>query len=133
MQKTIRIQIRIFSLLLALIFLLCSCQKEKTPCEELLRVGLDYGIDRYNENGYVFLKNVDESSVFFMSDKTKCSMYGEKFKSTLNGTADFAIYTSASNCYELAVFECYAKNDTDEVLRMCYERADEIKIAFRFT
>lgn len=126
-------EIQIFSLLLALIFLLCSCQKEKIYCEELLTVGLEYGIDNYSDNGYVFLKSADMSSVFFMSEKIKDSMYGEKFKSTLAATADFAIYVSASNCYELAVFECYSKNDIDEILRMCYERADEIKIALRFT
>ena len=126
-------KIRIFSLLLALIFLLCSCQKEKVYCEELLTVGLEYGINNYNDNGYVFLKSADNSSVFFMPEKTKSSMYGEKFKSALEVTADFAIYVSASNCYELAIFECYSKNDIDEILRMCYERADEIKVALRFT
>lgn len=131
--KNMKKEIRIFCLLLTFIFLLCSCQKEKVYCEELLTVGLEYGINDYNDNGYVFLKSADNSSVFFMSEKTKSSMYGENFKSALEATADFAIYISASNCYELAIFECYSKNDIDEILRMCYERADEIKVALRFT
>ena len=52
--------IQIFILLLALLLLFCSCQKEKKTCEELLRVGLEYGINGYADNGYVFLKNVEK-------------------------------------------------------------------------
>ncbi|MBE6534485.1 MAG: hypothetical protein E7678_05925 [Ruminococcaceae bacterium] len=119
-------------LLLALAFLFTSCQKEKKTCEELLCAGLEYGVDNYSQNGYVFLKNVNEDSVFFMSQKTKKIMYGEKFESALNATKDFAIYVSASVPYEIAIFECYSKNDTADILRMCYERADEKKIGLRF-
>ena len=128
MQK----KIRIFVMLLAIIFLFSSCKKEKMTCEELLSAGLEYGINGYSESGYIFLKNADRSSVFFMSEKNKSVMYGEKFNDTLNSTKDFAIYVSASSPYEIAVFECYSRNDTDEILRMCYERVDEIKIALRF-
>ena len=131
MKKQLKICIAL--MLLVANFLLCSCQKEKKPCEELLKSGLEYGIDGYTHNGYVFLKNADNSSVFFMSEKTKSIMYGEKFKNALDMTADFAIYVSASNRYEMAIFECYSKNDMDEILRMCYERADEIKVGLRFS
>ena len=112
MKKQLKICIAL--MLLVANFLLCSCQKEKKPCEELLKSGLEYGIDGYAHNGYVFLKNADNSSVFFMSEKTKSIMYGEKFKNALDMTADFAIYVSASNRYEMAIFECYSKNDMDE-------------------
>ena len=124
--------IRIFVMLLVFVFLFCSCQTEKKTCEELLCAGLEYGIDRYADNGYIFLKNVDESSVFFMSDKKKSSMYGENFRSAIDKTKDFAIYISSSTPYEIAIFECYSQNDIDMIMRMCYERADEIKIELRF-
>jgi hypothetical protein len=127
-----RKSIRIFALLLVFVFLFCSCKTEKKTCEELLRVGLEYGINGYADNGYVFLKNVEKTSVFFMSEKTRSLMYGQKFDSVLEATKDFAIYVSASSPYEIAIFECYSKNDTDEILRMCYERADDKKIALRF-
>ena len=126
-------RIRIFAVLFVFAFVFCSCEKEKKTCEELLLVGLDYGIDGYADNGYTFFKNADESSTFFMTENTKDSMYGMKFKSALDAACDFAIYVSASNPYEVAIFECYSKNDTDEILRMCYERADEKKIGLRFT
>ena len=122
-----------FALLLAFLLCFCSCQKEKKTCEELLLAGLDYGIDGYIDNGYIFLKSADEASTFFMSEKTKSLMYGQKFKDTLNATCDFAIYISSRTPYEIAIFECYSQNDVDEILRMCYERADEIKIGMRFS
>ena len=51
----------------------------------------------------------------------------------LDAAKDFAIYISASSPYEVAVFECYSKNDANEILRMCYERTDEIKVGLRFS
>ena len=127
-----RRRIAIIVLLLAMLFL-SSCQREWLSCEELLVKGLEYGIEGYSQNGYVFLKNVDESSAFFMTDKMKSVMYGDKFRYELDATKDFAIYISASSPYEVAVFECYSKNDANEILRMCYERADEIKVGLRFS
>lgn len=120
-----------FILLLAVVFLFTACQKKEVTCEELLISGLEYGINGYISNGYIFLKTDDKSSVFFMPDKTKSVMYSEKFIDALEATKDFAIYVSASVPYEIAIFECYSKNDIDTILRMCYERADEIKIALR--
>ena len=62
MKKTINT----VALLLALIFILCSCQKQKKSCEELLRIGLEYGIDGYQDTGYVFLKSASKfTKVFF--------------------------------------------------------------------
>jgi hypothetical protein len=126
-------RIFIFITLLALFIFLSSCGKEKKTCEELLIAGLEYGISEYNNNGYIFLKNADEESTFYISPKDKVVMYGEKFQDDLTSTYDFAIYTSATSPYEIAIFECLSRNDADEILRMCYERADEIKVALRFT
>lgn len=126
-------KISIVSLLLAILLLFCACQKENATCEELLLAGLEYGIEGYSENGYIFFKSAEKSSAFFMTEKTKNIMYGEKFCYELNAVKDFAIYISASSPYEVAVFECYSKNDANEILRMCYERTDEIKIGLKFS
>lgn len=126
-------RIFIFITLLALFIFLSSCEKEKKTCEELLIAGLEYGISEYNNNGYIFLKNADEESTFYISPKDKVVMYGEKFQDDLASTYDFAIYTSATSPYEIAIFECLSRNDADEILRMCYERADELKVGLRFS
>ncbi len=81
----------------------------------------------------IFLGSADENSAFYMSDSQKISVYGEKFKSTIDSCEDFAIYFSASSPYEIAIFKCYSKNDAEDILRMCYERSDEKKVGLRFT
>ena len=123
---------RIFFMLLAFLSLFCSCQKSAVDCEELLSFSVGYGIEDYENNGTVFLKKAEEGDAFFISDKTKITMYGKRFFETLNETEDFAIYVSASSPYEIAIFKCYSRNDTEDVLQMCYERADELKVALRF-
>lgn len=111
----------------------CSCQKESRSCEELLLSSLEYGIDGYGNSGVLFLKNVDKDSVFFMSDARIIGAYGKRFKASIDSCEDFAIYFSASDPYEIAIFKCYSKNDAEDILRMCYERSDEKKIGLRFT
>lgn len=125
--------IRIVTLLLALAFLLTSCKKEKKTCGELLSAGLEYGINGYANSGYIYLMDAEESSVLFISEKTRENMYGKRFLGVFSVLCDFAIYTSASSPYEIAVFKCYSKNDTDEILRMCYERADKLKVGLKYT
>ena len=124
--------VKLIVLLLAACVFLCSCVNEKKSCEELLRVGLEYGIDAYYDNGCLFLKTAEEGEVFFFTQKAKKTMYGEKFLNALDATEDFAIYVSASSPYEMAVFKCYSRNDVDGILRMCYERADALKVGLRF-
>lgn len=123
---------RIIFILLAVLLALCSCNSESVDCEELLIYSLDYGIDGYRDNGSIFLKSAEEGSAFFISEKTKKLIYGEGFFDYLEGCEDYAIYTAASNPYEIAIFKCFSRNDTNNILRMCYERADEIKVALRF-
>ncbi len=123
---------KVTAVLLVIIFLFCSCQKESVSCENLLIFSLDYGIDGYEDNGSIFLKNACEGDAFFISDKIKETMYGERFKDALDGCEDYAIYVSASTPYEIAIFKCYSRNDTEDLFRMCYERADELKVGLRY-
>ena len=119
--------------LLAFIFLLCSCDSREKSCEELLTVGVEYGIENYRDNGYVFLKKAEQGELFFFSEKNKKTVYGERFLEVVDKSEDFAIYFSASAPYEIAVFKSDSRNLNSELIKMLYERADEKKIALRFT
>lgn len=123
---------RIFIILLVVLCVFCSCKKSLANCEELLMFSVEYGIENYADNGKVFLKSAEEGDAFFISHKIKKIMYGERFVDALDKTEDFAIYVSASTPYEIAIFKCYSRNDTEKLLQMCYERADELKVALRF-
>ena len=124
--------LKILVVLLAVTILFCSCKKENVSCEELLAYSLEYGIDGYKDNGSIFLKNAQEGESFFISDKLKKTTYGERFFEALERCEDYAVYVSASTPYEIAIFKCFSRNDTDDILRMCYERADELKVGLRF-
>ena len=119
--------------LLVLVFLLCSCDSREKSCEELLTVGVEYGIENYRDNGYIYLKEADEDKIFFFSEKNKKTVYGERFLEIIDKTEDFAIYFSASTPYEIAVFKSASRNLNNELIKMFYERADEKKIGLRFT
>ena len=131
-MKYMRYLKRMFFILLAVLCCFCSCNDSDADCEELLTFCVKYGIENYQDNGTVFLKYAEEGDVFFASEKIKETMYGKRFLEDLEKTEDFAVYVSASAPYEIAVFKCYSKNDTEDVLQMCYERADELKVALRF-
>ena len=123
---------KIILLIISVFILLSSCGGKSISCEELLFFSLDYGIDGYKNDGYVFLKSAEEGGAFFISEKTKKTMYGERFLDSLERCEDFAIYVSASSPYEIAIFKCYSRNDTDDIFRMCCERADELKVGLRY-
>ena len=123
----------LFLLILALFLVFSSCENEKKSCEELLLIAAEYGIDNYSENGYMFLKSADESSSFYMSEMQKRTLYSERFLTALNGVKDYACFLSSADPYEIAIFECYSRDETDEILKMCYERADVLKVGLRFT
>lgn len=122
-----------FLLLLTAFFLLSSCAREEKSCEELLMLGLEYGIDGYRNNGYIYLKEAEEGESLFFSEKKKKTVYGERFLEILEDVEDFAIYFSASTPYEIAVFKSATRNLNDGLVRMCYERADQKKVGLRFT
>lgn len=131
-MKYIKLIKKTVFLLLSLSILLCSCNASQVKCETLLLYALDYGIDGYKDNGNIFLKSAEEGDAFFISQKVKKTMYGERFFDCLEASEDYAIYVSASTPYEIAIFKCFSRNDIDNILRMCYERADELKVALRF-
>ena len=44
-----------------------------------------------------------------MSDARIIGAYGKRFKASIDSCEDFAIYFSASDPYEIAIFKCYSK------------------------
>ena len=88
--------------------------------------------DNPEKNGSVFLLGADEGSLEYFSDETKRSMYGESsIERYFPKIEDCAVYASSHIPEEIAVFKCYSRSDTDEVAKMCLERADMIKVSLR--
>ena len=123
----------LFLLLLVSLLVLSSCKNEKKSCEELLLIAAEYGIDNYGENGYLFLNSAEENSSFYFSRSKKISLYGERYLQCLDEIKDYACFLSSADPYEIAVFECFSRDQTDEIIKMCYERSDLLKVGLRYT
>ena len=84
------------------------------------------------KNGSVFLLGADEGSLEYFSDEVKTLMYGENaIERYFSKVEDCAVYVCSHIPEELAIFKCYAASDTDEIAKMCLERADMIKVSLR--
>jgi len=123
----------LFIIAMMLCILLCSCaSQEQICCETLLFELLNVSGEDIEGNGYVFLHDSAENEIGYLSQENKILFYGEnRVKQTFDKIEDYAIFVSTHTVGELAVFKCYSASDTDEVARMCLERADEIKVMLR--
>ena len=84
------------------------------------------------KNGQIFLMDADEGQFEYFSDATKALMYGENsLKNYFPKIEDCAIYVSSHIPEEVAIFKCYSRSDVDEIVKMCLERADMIKVSLR--
>ena len=122
----------IFILIFALIF--CSCQKEQQSTQTLLVSLLEVSGESLESNGIFYFSDVDEGEIGYFSTEDKALMYGkDNAEHVFDKIESCAVFVSSRAPGELAVFKCYSASDTDDVERMCLERADEIKVALHNT
>ena len=121
----------VFLLVMCMLLVGCSSQKN-ISCERVLsHVLADMAVNT-ERNGQVFLLSADEGQIEYFPDQTKMLMYGENsLKNCFPKIEDCAIYVSAHILEEVAIFKCYSSSDTDEIVKMCLERADMIKVSMK--
>jgi hypothetical protein len=89
------------------------------------------GID-IDGNGEIYLCGAQEGDIGYASRDLLVTLYGEKnVEEYFTVISDYAIYISAREPGEIAIFECFSRSDTDLVAAMCFERSDELKVALR--
>ena len=124
---------RVFILLMCvfLAFSVSGCGKTEDARDILYRICADSELP----SGVTYLSGAPEGSSSYLSHDTAEVMYGESaVDEVFPLVKDYAIYLSSfAEPYEVAVFECYSRSDTDEVARMCLERAEVLKVALRGT
>ena len=123
----------------AFILLLCvflafsaaGCGKNESAQDILYRICADSELP----SGTTYLSGVPEGSSSYLSTDTAEVLYGEEAADEVFPLVkDYAIYLSSfAEPYEVAVFECYSRSDTDEVAKMCLERAETLKVSLRGT
>ena len=121
----------LFTLILFLIFSLCSCTDTRS-CEEIL-----FSITNEKSSlpyGNLYLKSAEEGDVAHIPDSTLTTLYHEgvlEYEFTL--IEDFAIYLCPKAPCEIAVFRCYSATDTELIAAMCLKRIDMLNVLLEET
>ena len=123
-----RRSLSVFLLVLCMLLVSCSARGD-IDCSTVMSKLLGESLEK---NGSVFLLGADEGSLEYFSDEIKLLMYGENsLDRYFPKIEDCAVYVSSHIPEEIAVFKCYSRSDTDEIAKMCLERADMIKVSLR--
>ena len=117
----------IFILIFVLIF--CSCAKQQST-QTLLVSLLEVSGESLEGNGIFYYSEALEGELGYFSKADQFLMYGkDNVEHNFPKIEACAMFVSSRVPSELAIFKCYSASDTDEIERMCLERADEIKVA----
>ena len=86
-------------------------------------------------SGGTYLASAEEGSERYFSDGLIEVLYGKDAKEEcFSLIEDHAVYLSGFAApYEVAVFKCFSRSDTDTVASMCLERADMLAVVLRDT
>lgn len=124
---------RFIPVLMIVLLTFSGCSKYRTAdCEEILVKMLSYTEAGTRQNGQVFIMSAHEGSNEYFSKENKAILYGSNaVEHSFPKIEDCAIFISARFPEEIAVFKCYARSDIDDVVKMCVERSDELKVALR--
>ncbi len=126
MKKRVFFAIIIF---VAIGSLLSSCAKKEDMAEEIL-YDLMAVSGEANEYGEIYLLGAEEGDIGYFPYDTQVMLYGEKYAELSFGKiSDCAVFVSAREMCELAVFECRSRFYAEEIYEMLSDRGDIIKVA----
>ena len=118
---------RLLLLFLSLCFVLCSCSRETTEAEDILKNIIEN--EKVLSVGQIYRKGAEEGKDDYLSGNMIEVLYGARADAEyFSMLEDYAIYLSSfANAFEVAVFKCYSKSDADSISKLCFLRGDTIK------
>lgn len=120
----------ISAVILVSLILLASCTSSASTAEEIFADVFEK-CDSEGDipDGVLYLSGSSEGKDSYLSESMVGVLYGSSAWEEIFPLAeDYAIYLSSFAVpFELAVFRCYSKSDTDTVGAMCLARGDGIK------
>ncbi len=109
----------------------CSCSgKSDVGCFDVLCELLVFSKAGVGSDECLYSSTAEEGEVGYFPEDLKNTFFGEKrAEECFSLIEECAMFVSAREIEELAVFRCYSRSDTDSVAAMCLERADMLKVA----
>ena len=119
---------RFVLVVLALLFALSSCGKKERGASDVLCEVLSK-IEKLPSGSFSSAGAV-EGSEEYLSENLCITLYGERsLRDVFPLIEDFSIYMcSFEYPFEVAIFKCYSRSDTDSVAQMCFLRGDVFKV-----
>lgn len=117
-------------LCIALVFCFASCKERMSAEDTLYRICADSELP----SGETYLKSSEEGSIGYLDGNMITSLYGKEGRTAFALLEDYAIYLSSfAEPYEIAVFRCYSRSDTDTIAKLCLSRIEELRVILRDT
>ena len=106
----------------------CACRKVEQGAATQLseRMAKNDGLP----SGQIYRSDALAGEEGYFSSQMMSVMYGEEAETRCFPLLeDYAIYLSSRQLpYEIAVFRCYAKSDTDRIVKMCLMRIETMRV-----
>ena len=113
---------------LAILFGALSCRQSERAEDMLYRICTELELP----SGETYLKSAEEGSTGYLDQSMINTLYGKEGASVFLLIEDYAIYLSSFAVpYEVAVFKCYSRSDSDSVAELCLERIETLKVILR--
>lgn len=112
-------------------FTCCSCSgSSEVRCFDILCELLVFSKGEVGSDECLYSSTAEEGEIGYFPEELKNTFFGEKrAEECFSVIEECAVFASAREIEELAVFRCYSRSDTDSVAAMCLERADRLKVA----
>ena len=113
---------------LSILFGAVSCRQSERAEDMLYRICTELELP----SGETYLKSAEEGSAGYLDQSMINTLYGKEGASVFLLIEDYAIYISSFAVpYEVAVFKCYSRSDSDSVAELCLERIETLKVILR--
>ncbi len=122
----------LFFLIFAMVFMPSCSEKPEEKASDLLYDLLLVSGEAIENSGYLYDLSANEYEIGYFSPEERALLYGEYQADYFSKIEDCALFMSSRNPCEVAVFKCYSASDTEQIVKMCLERSDSIKVVLRF-
>ncbi len=113
------------------VFACCSCSdRHEAQCFDVLCELLVFAKGEVGTDECLYSSTAKEGEIGYFPEELRKTFFGAKrAEECFPYIEECAVFVSARQIEELAVFKCYSHSDTDSVAAMCLERADSLKVA----
>lgn len=133
MKNILRVLGCVFLISSLLIMTLSCSAKDSYTCKDIIEKMLATCEGSGGKAGELYFEGALEGEEGFFSPSLMRDMYADQGVARMAGVEDFAIFVSAREPFEIAIFKCFSTDDVEAVTLLCLGRRDLIRVSLRNT